>query len=303
MKYQDKDCQDLLTIRDFLRYAYTRAEQSQLFYGHGTDNPADDMRQLILDSLSLPYDIPDEFMDCRLTQAEKKMLFERIEKRIDQHVPVPYLTHKAYFCDLPFYVDERVLIPRSPFAELIQQHFSPWVDVDDTHRILDMCTGSACMAIACCYAFPEAEVDAVDISSDALDVAEINLKKHGLEEQLHLIQSDCFDNVPANQYDLIISNPPYVGDEEMSTLPKEYLHEPSLALRADDEGLKIVDKILRQSINYLTDKGVLIMEVGNSDELVMERYQQLPVIWLEFEQGGHGVFMVTAEHLNAYFKG
>ena len=221
--------------------------KAPLYYGHGTDNAWDDMRSLILRSLSLPYDVEPELLHGRLTSSEKKHLSQQLEQRINQRVPVPYLIKEAYFCDLPFYVDERVLIPRSPIAELIRNQFSPWIDAEKVHRILDLCTGSGCIAIACCYAFPDASVDAVDISSEAIAVATINREQLGVQEQLTLIESDCFAKVPKTSYDLILSNPPYVGQEEMQILPDEFRHEPVLALETSKNGLAIVETILENA--------------------------------------------------------
>ena len=292
-----KATSELITILDFWRYGISKAIEKKLYYGHGTDNAQDDIWSLISGSLQLPYTLDPIFLQARLTAEEKEKLMLRLLARIEQRIPVPYILQSAQFCDLTFYVDERVLIPRSPIAELIQQQFEPWVDPESVHRVLDLCTGSACIAIACCYAFPEAVVDAVDISRDALDVAEMNRQNHGLEATLELIQSDCWDNVPLVQYDIIVSNPPYVGDEEMRTLPEEYRHEPDLALRTANNGLWIVDKILKKAHDYLTDNGILIVEVGNSDEALSLAYPDLPFLWLEFEHGGHGVFLLTKAQL------
>lgn len=289
------------TALDFLRFGLSRANKASLYYGHGTDNAWDDIRALVLGCLSLPHDVDPMLLQARLTLEEKKHLAEQLRRRIVEHVPVPYLTHEAYFFDLPFYVDERVLIPRSPFAEGLVTQFAPWLDADKVTRVLDLGTGSACIAIACCYAFPDALVDAVDVSEAALTVAEINRVRHGLEEQLNLIQSDCFDAVPFAKYDLIVSNPPYVGPDEMQTLPQEYRHEPELALEAENNGLAIVEKMLFSAAPYLSDHGVLVMEVGNSDEALVLAYPHVPFTWLEFEAGGSGVFLLTAEQMKAYF--
>lgn len=290
------------TVIDFLRFGLSRANKASLYYGHGTDNAWDDIRALVLGCLNLPYDIDPMLLQARLTLEEKKHLAEQLRRRIVEHVPVPYLTHEAYFFDLPFYVDERVLIPRSPFAEGLSTQFAPWLDADKVTRVLDLGTGSGCIAIACCYAFPDALVDAVDVSDAALTVAEINRTRHGLEEQLQLIKSDCFDAVPFTKYDLIVSNPPYVGRDEMQTLPQEYRHEPELALEAPNNGLAIVEKMLFSAAPYLSDHGVLVMEVGNSDEALVEAYPHVPFTWLEFEAGGSGVFLLTAEQMKAYFS-
>ncbi len=290
------------TILDFYRFGLSCANQAQVYCGHGTDNTEDDIRLLLLESLSLPFTTPPQFYDAKLTQEEKKYLASQLAKRILQRIPVPYLIHKAWFCELPFYVDERVLIPRSPFAELIQHQFSPWIEPSHVGHILDLCTGSGCIAIACCMAFPDAQVDAVDLSTDALAVAKINQERHGLHEQLTLIHSDCFKNVPKKRYDVIVSNPPYVGREEMNGLPKEYQHEPQMALEADNNGLAIVDEILHSAGEYLSDEGILIVEVGNSADILIETYPEVPFIWLDFESGGDGVFLLTAEALKTYIK-
>ncbi|MFA5960853.1 MAG: 50S ribosomal protein L3 N(5)-glutamine methyltransferase [Tatlockia sp.] len=292
---------DFETIIDFLRFGVTQANASTLYYGHGTDNAWDEMLRLILGSLSLPEDTDPLFFQARLTDSEKQLLNERLWLRIVKRVPVPYLTKKSTFCELPFYVDERVLIPRSPFAELIQQHFSPWLNETPVEHILDLCTGSACIAIACAYAFPEALVDAVDISKDALEVAAINREQHGLQDVLRLIESDCWANVPKIRYDLIVSNPPYVGFDEMQTLPEEYRHEPKLALETGNNGLEIVEKILNHAHHYLSEQGILVVEVGNSEEAIGEAFPNLPFTWLDFEYGGQGVFLLTHDQLKAHF--
>ncbi|MFJ1269816.1 50S ribosomal protein L3 N(5)-glutamine methyltransferase [Legionella lytica] len=297
-----KETEELSTVLDFLRFSLSCAIDAQLYYGHGTDNAWDDMRSLILRSLSLPYDLDPMLLNGRLTTSEKKFLCGQLEKRINQRVPVPYLIKEAYFCDLPFYVDERVLIPRSPIAELINQQFAPWIEADKVDRILDLCTGSGCIAIACCYAFPEAQVDAVDISSEALAVAAINCEELGVDEQLTLIESDCFVKVPKVRYDLIVSNPPYVGKEEMQTLPDEFRHEPVLALETGNNGLAIVDDILRNAHEYLSDHGVLVVEVGNSEEALNDAYPHVPFTWLDMSQGGQGVFLLTKQQLDEYFN-
>jgi ribosomal protein L3 glutamine methyltransferase len=289
------------TIIDFLRFGMTQANTLNIYYGHGTDNAWNEMLALILGSLSLPPDLDPLLFQSQLTKEEKNLLCEQLEKRLHQRIPVPYLTQEAYFCNLPFYVDERVLIPRSPIAELIEQQFSPWIAAQDVTRILDLCTGSGCIAIACCYAFPEADVDAVDISPAALEVAEINRQAHHLQDNLRLIESDCFTKVPEGQYDIIVSNPPYVGHDEMQTLPLEYSHEPALALEAKKNGLAIVEKILVNAHAYLSDYGILVVEVGNSEDALVEAYPDVPFTWLDFERGGQGVFMLTCQQLKDYF--
>ncbi|HAT3869571.1 50S ribosomal protein L3 N(5)-glutamine methyltransferase [Legionella pneumophila] len=300
--YFSKETEELVTILDFLRFSLSCAENAQLFYGHGTDNAWDDMRSLILRSLSLPYDVDPFLLNARLTTSERKHLCNQLDKRINQRVPVPYLIKEAYFCDLPFYVDERVLIPRSPIGELINNQFSPWIEAERVHHVLDLCTGSGCIAIACCYAFPEAQVDAVDISNQALAVATINCERYDVGDQLALIESDCFTALSGKQYDLIVSNPPYVGKEEMQTLPDEYRHEPVLALETGNNGLAIIEKILKNAHAYLSEHGILVVEVGNSEQALCETYPMVPFTWLEMSNGGQGVFLLTKQQLEDYFK-
>ncbi len=295
------DTQDFTHVLDFIRFGISQAQAANLHYGHGTDNAVDDIYALVFDSLHLPWDVAQRFLQARLTQGEKKLLTERLAQRIIQRVPVPYLTQIAHFCEMSFYVDERVLIPRSPFAELIRQHFEPWIEAEQVTRILDLCTGSGCIAIACCEWFADAQVDAVDLSEQALAVAEINRARHQVSEQLTLLKSDCFDQVPKTLYDVIISNPPYVAEAVMQTLPAEYLHEPKMALFAEQSGLAIVQRILQQAGHYLSDHGILVVEVGESAEDLISLYPEVPFVWLEFEQGGDGVFLLTAQMLREHF--
>lgn len=287
---------------DFIRFGLSRAAASSLYYGHGTDNAQDDIWALVIGCLHLPLDIDITLLQGQLTPEEKTILCQVLYQRIEKRVPTPYLTHEAYFAGLSFYVDHRVLIPRSPIAELIRQQFSPWITAPHVQQVLDLCTGSACIAIACCYAFPDAHVDAVDISRDALAVAEINRQRHGVDELLTLHESDCFDSLPIKKYNIIVSNPPYVSAEEMQTLPQEFLHEPSLALEAPHAGLAIVEQILRQSAPYLADDGILVVEVGNSQQALIDAYPQVPFFWLDFEHGGDGVFLLTKPDIQLYFS-
>ena len=294
---------ELLTLRDFLRWTTSRFHEAQLFYGHGNADAFNEATQLILHSLQLPVsELPEMFLDARLTDAEKTSLLNLIQQRIDKRIPVPSLTHEAWFAGLPFYVDERVLVPRSPFAELISEQCAPWLTAaEQVSRILDMCAGSACIAIALAYAFPDAAVDAVDISTEALAVAKINQQKHQLHEQLQLIESDLWAKLePTRQYDLIVSNPPYVGDAEMATLPAEYRHEPASALRADDNGLALVERIIIGAAEFLTPDGLLFVEVGNSDQAVAMAWPETDFMWLAFENGGQGGFMLTQPQCAAF---
>ncbi|WP_417499127.1 50S ribosomal protein L3 N(5)-glutamine methyltransferase [Methylophaga sp.] len=294
---------ELNTFRDFLRWSTSRFNEAGLFFGHGNEDAFNEASQLLLSSLHLPVDtLQDVFLDARLTQDEKRTLLIAIEKRIEKRIPLPYLTNEAWFAGLPFFVDERVLIPRSPFAELIETQFQPWVAAPDSiTRIIDMCTGSGCIAIALAMAFEQAEVTASDISSDALDVARVNRQKYGLEDQLTLLESDIWQKISTDEkYDLIISNPPYVGAEEMASLPEEYRHEPNSALEADDNGLALVTKILSGAADHLTENGLIFIEVGNTDLAVDDKWPEIAFTWLELENGGHGIFMLDKDQCELF---
>lgn len=288
---------ELSTLRDMLRTAVSHFYAANLYYGHGTENAWDEAVALVLHILHLPPDINPQIIDARLTISERRKIARLIMRRIKERIPVAYLTHEAWFAGLPFYVDQRVLIPRSPLAELIEQNFAPWVAIDKVTRLLDLCTGSGCIAIACALAFPHIQVDAVDISADALAVAKMNVERHQTDEQVQLLQSDLFKGLKGERYDIIISNPPYVSTEEMAQLPPEYHHEPVLGLAAGSEGLDFAVRILREAHQHLTDNGILIVEVGNSESALISRYPQIPFTWLEFQRGGGGVFLLTAEQL------
>ncbi|WP_063655982.1 50S ribosomal protein L3 N(5)-glutamine methyltransferase [Candidatus Arsenophonus triatominarum] len=294
--FVDEAVAELHTIQDMLRWVISRFNAANIYYGHGTDNCWDEALQLVLPSLFLPLDIPQQLWVSRLTLSERHRIVERVLRRINEHIPAAYLTNKAWFCGHEFYVDERVLIPRSPIGELINKHFAVIIDYEPV-TILDMCTGSGCIAIACAYQFPQAQIDAVDISADALAVAEQNITAHGFSERIVPIRSDLFLNMPMIKYDLIVTNPPYVDTEDMSDLPAEYLVEPKLALAAGSDGLKLVRRILANASRFLTDNGVLICEVGNSMLHLIEQYPDIPFTWLKFEQGGDGVFMLTQKQL------
>ncbi|WP_027859115.1 50S ribosomal protein L3 N(5)-glutamine methyltransferase [Marinobacterium jannaschii] len=297
---QDQILDELQTIRDYIRWCMSRFNEHRVFFGHGTDNPWDEAVQLVLGALHLPWDMDNSVLDARLTLSEKQRVLEFAEKRIFERVPLPYLTNEAWYCDLPFFVDERVLIPRSPIGELIQQQFAPWLREGPVHRILDLCTGSGCIGIACAYAFEEAEVDLVDISLDALAVAEINIERHQLQDRVIPRYSDLLDGLAGEKYDLIVSNPPYVDLDDLSSMPQEYHHEPELALGSGDDGLDITRRILREASDYLADDGLLVVEVGNSEVHLMSKFPQLPLVWIELEHGGNGVFAITAEELKQH---
>lgn len=288
-------------LQDILRWGYTQFNKANLYYGHGTDNVWDEIVYLVLSTLKLGPHLNPCFLGASLSLAERRLLIENIRQRVEERIPTAYLVNEARFAGLTFYVDARVLIPRSPIAELIQHAFTPWVE--DTKRIntlLDIGTGSGCIAVACAYAFPEARVDAIDNSKDALTVAAVNVAAHKLQGQINLIHSDPFENLDSRLYDIIISNPPYVDAEDFASLPIEYQHEPAMALAAGKEGLDFVIQILRHANKYLKEKGILIVEVGNSKSALVKRYPQIPFLWLEFEQGEAEIFLLTQEQLTRY---
>ncbi len=290
----------LYSLRDYIRYAMSQFGEHQVYFGHGTDNAWDEAAQLVLAAVNLSWNVNPAVLDGRLTDSEKLTVLNYIRQRAVERKPLPYITKESWFCQLPFYVDERVLIPRSPIAELIENQFSPWLREGPVERVLDLCTGSGCIGIACAYAFEEAEVDLADISADAIEVSNINIQKHEMVDRVHAIESDLFNNLEGIKYDLIVSNPPYVDESDLTSMPEEYDHEPELALGSGPDGLDITRQILRQANDYLTDDGLLVVEIGNSEVHMMEQYPQLPLIWLEFERGGNGVFAITAQDLLQY---
>ncbi|MBC3764532.1 50S ribosomal protein L3 N(5)-glutamine methyltransferase [Neptunicella marina] len=294
--YLEEPVQDLCSIYDFVRWSVSRFNDAGLYFGHGTDNPWDEALSLILQLLHLPPEGNEQILQARLTRSEKQLIVENVLERVQRRVPIAYLTNQAWFCGHPFYVDERVLVPRSPIGELIEKRFDSWLTEEPQH-LLDMCTGSGCIAIACAMAFPEAVVDAVDLSEDALAVAEMNIQEYDLSNRVFPIQSDLFNNLGSQQYDLIVSNPPYVDVEDMDNLPDEFRHEPEMGLAAGDDGLDLVHTILTQAASHLTDKGWLIVEVGNSQVHMELQYPHLPLQWIEFERGGHGVFAISKADL------
>ena len=292
----------LSTLRDYIRWAASRFAEAKVSFGHGTVTALDEAAALVLHTLYQPYNLAEAYLDTVLTLNERQAVINIIDRRINERIPAAYLTHEAIFAGLSFYVDDRVLVPRSPIAELIEQRFSPWVDEDQVERILDLCTGSACIAIACAYAFPEASVDAVDLSVDALAVAEINIENHQVSDSVTLYQSDLFKELPATLYDVIVSNPPYVCHDEWEQLPREFRAEPDMGFKGGHTGLDIVLRILVDADNYLAEQGILVVEVGSSAETLQNTFPDVPFYWLDFERGGDGVFLLTAEQVHYYHE-
>ena len=291
--------EDLHTARDYLRYAFSQFAASKVFFGHGTDNVWDEAVHLVMRSLHLPLENNTLFLDARLTREERQLILERIRRRIDERVPLAYLLGEAWFMGMPFHVDERVLVPRSPIGELIENGFQPWLGDKPVERILDLCTGSGCIGIGAATVFEDASVDLSDISSDALVVAESNIELHELRERVRTIQSDVFANI-SGQYDIIVSNPPYVDAKDLAGMPDEFQHEPALGLAAGNDGLDIAHRIIARAAEHLTPGGLLVVEVGNSWVALDEAYPDLPFTWLEFSNGGDGVFAITEQDLRQW---
>ena len=292
---------DLVTLRDLIRWGTSQFNAAELSFVQGMPTAIDEAVYLCLSALHLPPDFSVDYFDCVLTMDERLHVLSMFQQRIEQHKPAAYITNEAWFAGLSFYVDERVLIPRSPIAEMIHQQFSLWSDPDQVNNILDLCTGSGCIAIACAYAFDHAMVDASDISADALAVAKINRRDHGLEDRVQLLESDLFESIPGKRYDIIVSNPPYVSLREMAELPAEFKFEPGAsALAAGETGMDIVLPMLVQARDYLTDDGILVVEVGYSKPALEALLPEVPFFWVDFEFGGEGVFVLTANQLDTY---
>jgi len=289
---------ELLTVRDWLRWAVSRFSESGLFFGHGTDNARDEAAWLILATLHLPRDTLDPWLDAHLTKSERLTLLNNLQQRVVHRIPTAYLVQEAWLGPFRFYVDPRVIVPRSYFAELLEGGFEPWIeDAGAVTDALDLCTGSGCLAILMAHAFPNARVDAIDVSADALAVARRNIDEYALDDQVRAIESDLFAAVAGKRYDLILSNPPYVTTAAMDALPAEYRHEPALALAAGADGLDVVRRILAEARDHLKPGGVLAIEVGHNQDLVTEAFPDLPAVWLDTPNAEGKVFLVTREDL------
>ncbi|MDE0925705.1 MAG: 50S ribosomal protein L3 N(5)-glutamine methyltransferase [Methylophilaceae bacterium] len=292
---------ELSTIRDWIRYAVSQFEVSDIFYGHGADNSYDEAIWLIMSGLHLPMDTLENFLDANITSTERDHLANLIEQRVTNHTPTAYLVKEAWLHDFKFYVDERVLVPRSFIAELLlDDSLTPWIEFPEmVESAADLCAGSGCLGILLAHAFPDATVDVIDISPDAIDVSNINIANYGLEEQVTAIQSDMFTALAGKTYDVLISNPPYVDAPSMAVLPTEYRNEPQLALGSGTDGLDHTHTILREAANYLTDEGVLIVEIGHNREALLEAYPAVPFVWLDTSAGDQFVFLLTKAQLLA----
>jgi ribosomal protein L3 glutamine methyltransferase len=290
------DTESLITVRDWLRFAVSRFNEAGLFFGHGSDNAFDEAAYLILHTLHLPLDRLEPFLDASLTHGEAEQVKAIIERRVKNRVPAAYLTHEAWLGEYRFYVDERVIVPRSFIAELLREQLSPWVDDPESiHAAVDICTGSGCLAILMAHAFPNAAIDAVDLSKDALEVAKKNVADYGLQDQVHLIQSDLMKKLKGKTYDLIITNPPYVNAPSMAELPEEYRQEPELALASGEDGLVHIRQILVDAPKHLNPGGLLIAEIGHNRDALEETFPQLPFTWLETSGVDEFVFLLRKE--------
>lgn len=289
---------ELVTVRDWLRYAVTRFNRAGIFCGHGVTDVFDEAAWLILSSLALPLERLDPFLDACIPSDERQALFDNIERRAVERIPTAYLVNEAWLGQYRFHVDERVIVPRSFFAELLDDGFSPWVEDPQTvTSALDLCTGSGCLAILMAQAFPNADVVAVDLSEDALAVARRNVDDYGLNDQIELVHSDLFDAIGDRRFDLIISNPPYVTADAMASLPPEYLHEPQMALAAGEDGLDIVRRLISEAATHLHPEGILAVEIGHNRDLVENAFPELPFSWLSTEGGEDMVFLLKREDL------
>ena len=300
MMHHPRLCEELFTIRDWLRFTVSQFEESDIFFGHGTDNSYDEAVWLILSALHLPHDTLHNFLDAVITEQERKYLAQLINQRITKRTPTAYLVREAWLRGFKFYVDERVIVPRSFIAELLEDGLQPWIEYPEmVESAADICTGSGCLGILLANAFPNAAIDIVDISPDAIAVANINIGNYGLQEQIAAIQSDMFGALKGKKYDVIISNPPYVDAPSMAQLPTEYRNEPQIALGSGIAGLDHTHTILREAAKYLNDDGILVVEIGHNRDALLEAYPKLAFTWLKVESGNQFVFLLTKAQLKA----
>jgi ribosomal protein L3 glutamine methyltransferase len=292
--------ESLRTPRELIHWGADLFEHAGLAFGHGTDNALDESALLVLHGLRIGYDQPDEVLDTPLDDEDRLRVVELLERRVASRKPAAYLVNEAWFAGLSFYVDERVLVPRSPIAELIEAGFEPWLGRQPVMNILDLCTGSGCIGIACACAFPDARIDIADLSADALQVAGRNIQRHGLEARVSALESDLFAGLTGRRYDIIVSNPPYVPQQEVRELQAEFRHEPALGLIAGTDGLDIVTSILNDADKHLREGGILIVEVGHSQARLVELFPDVPFLWLEFAYGGEGVFLLESHQLHEH---
>jgi ribosomal protein L3 glutamine methyltransferase len=298
MMHYPRLTEELFTLRDWLRFTVSRFEEADIFFGHGTDNAYDEAVWLIMSALHLPHDTLNNFLDAVITESERKHLAHLIERRITERTPTAYLVREAWLRGYKFYVDERVIVPRSFIAELLEDGLAPWIEYAEMiESAADICTGSGCLGVLLADVFPNAEIDVVDISPDAIAVANINIANYGLQEQVRAIQSDMFTALAGKSYDLIISNPPYVDAPAMVALPQEYRNEPQMALGSGIAGLDHTHTLLRDAPRHLNDGGLLVVEIGHNRDALLEAYPDLPFTWLEVESGNEFVFLLTREQL------
>ncbi len=300
MSIEEQIKAELDTVGDGLRWAEACFEEAELYFGHGTDNAWDEALHLVLGSLQLPMESDPSVLDCRINDSEKEQLIRNVRRRVDERVPVPYLTGRTWFAGLEFKIDRRALIPRSPIAELIERDFAPWYAGPPVQRVLDLCCGSGCIGLAVAAWNPQARVDLVDIDEEALALAEENRELLELQKRVEIIRSDLFEGLRGRQYDLLLTNPPYVDEEDLASMPPEYRHEPALALGSGADGLDITRRILETAVHFLAPDGLLVGEVGNSWVALQDAFPGIPFTWIELERGGHGVFVLTARELAEY---
>jgi ribosomal protein L3 glutamine methyltransferase len=291
-----------MNVQNLIRATAARLEAEGVFFGHGSDNAFDEAAELVFFVLGTKHEDAVFAYRQEITPAQAEQVEILVNRRIAERVPAAYLTQRMWFGGLEFYVDARVLVPRSPIAELIESHFQPWIDPERVRAVVDIGTGSGCIAIATALAFPDVDVDAADVSLEALAVANINIERYGLGDRVRAVVSDVFADLGDRRYDIIVSNPPYVSDAEMDELPEEYRREPALGLRAGSDGLDVARRILAHAGDHLQDGGILIVEVGDSEHALQDAFPSVPFTWLEFERGGGGVFLLTSEQISTHAK-